>query len=381
MAKDNVTNEALEAVAVDLKTLATNFTDVVPDCLGLGSDPKTDIINENPLYYWLLNTPLSRRIRGLINDVEKGACVLHKDDNGKYVIEIPGTFWSLPAQDTSTECCWVPFDFAKCDSNVPVNRLCIKDCDNIDDIIMDGIRKLNRSYGDFGRRGENYRSVKERIARLSMAFLSANNVILGTDNNTTDILKPFHGLLQVMMNPAIVTIEGTNVLSAFYSLWCRLTVLGYSNVVFATNPLIYESIDTLIQPGQNGRLPDGWTRNGDEIRFHGIRFIRDKHVPVNLQTATGEVWMLSGDAVGLWMAADLTNPIKRPSYNGGQFEEQSLADGCGSECKWWYNYGSAFSNNANKLAIITNVPVSAYCVSTTGDLGSLIQPTTLVPKI
>ena len=187
--------------------------------------------------------------------------------------------------------------------------------------------------------------------------------------------------MQVMMNPAIYTIEGTNVLSAFYSLWCRLAVLGYSDVVFATNPIIYESIATQIQPGQNGRLPDGWTRNGDEIRFHGIRFIQDKHVPVNLTAATGEVWMLSGDAVGLWMAADLTNPIKRPSYNGGQFSEQSLADGCGRECKWWYNYGAAFNNNANKLAIITNVPISAYCVATTGDLGSLIQPTTLVPKI
>ena len=380
MANENVMTADLESVAVDIKQLATNFTDVVPDCLGLGSDPKTELLNRNPLYNWLLSTPLSLRVRGLINDVDRGACILHKEGD-KYVIEIPGTFWSLPAQDTSTECCWVPFDFAKCASNVPVNRLCLKDCDDLDDIIIGRFQRLNRSYGEFGSRGENYVSVKERIARLSMAFLTANNAILGTDNNTTSILKPFHGLMQFMMNPAIYTIEGTNTLSAFYSLWCRLAVLGYSDVVFATNPIIYESIATQIQPGQNGRLPDGWTRNGDEIRFHGIRFIQDKHVPVNLTAATGEVWMLSGDAVGLWMAADLTNPIKRPSYNGGQFSEQPLADGCGRECKWWYNYGAAFANNANKLAIITNVPISAYCVATTGDLGSLIQPTTLVPKI
>ena len=371
----------LEAVAVDVRHLATNFTDVVPDCTGLGADPKTELMNRHPLYNWLINTPLSNRVRGMINSVDRGICVLHKDGNGKYVIEIPGSFWSLPAQDTSAECCWQPFDFAKCESNVPVNRLCLKDCDNIDDIIMGKFQKLNRSYGAFGSKGENYVSVKEKIAKLSMAFLTAYNAILGTDNNTTDILKPFHGLLQVMSNPAISTIEGTDVLSAFDSLYCRLAMLGTTDVVFATNPIIYNSILSVIRTGQNGQLPLGWTRSGDEIKFHGIRFIQDRHVPVDLTAATGEVWVLSGDAVGLWMAADLMNPIKRPTYNGGQFKEETLADGCGSECKWWYNYGAAFNNDANKLAIITNVPISAYCVATTGDLGALIQPTTLVPKV
>lgn len=381
MAKEMVSTAELEAVAVDLKHLATNFTDVVPDCLGLGSDPKTEIMNENPLYFWLLNTPLARRVRGLINDIDRGACILHKDANGKYVIEIPGTFWSLPLADTSQECCWVPFDFAKCASNVPINRLCLKDCDNIDDILLGRFQRLNRSYDEFGRRGENYVSVKERIARLSMAFLTANNAILGTDNNTTDILKPFHGLLQVMMNPAINTINGTDVLSAFDSMWCRLKVLGYRDVVFATNPIIYESISTLIQLGQNNRYPIGWKKDGDTIRFHGIRFIQDRHVPVDMQAATGEVWVLSGDAVGLWMAADLTNPFKRPNHDGGQFTERPLADGCGQECKWYYNYGTAFANNANKLMNITNVPISANCVGVIGDLGDLINPTTLVPKV
>lgn len=382
MANERVSTAELEAVAVDLKYLATNFTDVVPDCLGIGADPKTELMNENPLYVWLLNTPLSRRVRGLINDVDRGACILHKDaTSGKYVIEIPGSFWSLPAQDTSTECCWVPFDFAKCASNVPVNRVCLKDCDNLDDIMIGNILKLNRSYGEFGSRGQSYTAVKERIAKLSMAFLTANNAILGTDNNTTPILKPFHGLLQVMMNPAINVIDGTDILSAFDSMWCRLSLLGYRDVVFATNPIIYESISSKIQLGQNNRYPIGWKKDGDSVRFHGIRFIQDRHVPVDLAGGTGEVWVLSGDAVGLWMMRDLLNPIKRPSHDGGQFTEKPLADGCGEECKWWYNYGAAFNNNANKLMNIVNVPISANCISATGDLGGLIQPETLVPKI
>ncbi len=382
MTKENVSTAELEEVAVDIRHLATNFTDVVPDCTGMGADPRTELQNENPLYFWLLNTPLSRRVRGMINDVERGACIFHKDaTTGKYVIEIPQSFWSLPAQSTADECCWVPFDFAKCGSNVPVERLCLKDCDNLDDIILGRVQKLNRSYGEFGRRGENYVSVKERIAKLSMAWLTANNAILGTDGNFTDILKPFHGLLQVMLNPAINVIDGTDILSAFDSMWCRLKILGYSDVVFATNPIIYESISSVIQLGQNNRYPIGWTKDGDSIRFHGIRFIQDKKVPVDLTASTGEVWVLSGDAVGLWMVADLVNPIKRPSHDGGQFTEASYADGCGRECKWWYNYGAAFNNNANKLMNIINIPISANCVSAAGDLGNLIQPNTLVPRI
>lgn len=379
----NITSMAagLEAIAVDKRLLATNFTDVVPDCLGLGADPRTEIMNRHPLYNWLINTQLSRRVRGMIDSVDKGMCILHKDGTGKYVIEIPESFWTLPAQDTSAECCWQPFDFAKCGSNVPVNRLCLKDCDNIDDIILGRFQKVNANYGDIASRGDDFVTIKERVARLSMAFLTAYNVILGTDNNTTDILKPFHGLLQVMSNPAIAVIEGTDILSAFDSMYCRLAMLGGEGYVFATNPIIYNSLLNVIRVGQNGQLPLGWSRSGDEIRFHGIGFIQDRHVPVDLQAATGEIWVLASDAVGLWMAADLTNPIKRPTYAGGQFEEQSLADGCGNECKWWYNYGAAFNNNSNKLMNIVNVPISAYCVATTGDLGGLITPTTLIPKV
>lgn len=381
MTKEMDFSMALDDVAVDIRKLSTNFADVIPDCTGLGVDPKTEVENRFRLYSWLLNTSLSRRVRAMINSTENGMCILHKDaTTGKYVIEVPGTFWSLNFPDTSAECCWQPLDFAKCGANVPVNRLCLKDCDSIDDVIMDQIRKINANYGDIARRGETVRVVKDRVARLSLAFLTNNNVILGTDNNTTDILKPFHGLLQVMMNPAIVHIAGADILSAFDTLWCRLAVLEYDNVVFAVHPIIYNSLLTVIRTGQNGQLPLGWTRSGDSVQFHGIGFIQDKLVPIDRQTATGEIWMLSGDAVGLWMASDLGG-IKRPTYAGGQFNELPLVDGCGNECRWWYNYGAAFANNANKLAIIEGVPISAQCVQATGDLGDLLQPTTLISKI
>lgn len=369
--------EMLASIAVDQKTLATNFVDVIPDCCGAGADVKTELINYSPLYNYLINTALARRVRGLIQG-EDGMCILHKDSNGDYVIDIPGSYWSEPAVSTAEECCWQPFDFAKCASNVPVKRLCLKDCDNIDNELLGQVVRMNASYGELANQGETLWETKKRIARISMAFLTMNNVILGTTAATTDILKPFHGLMEVMSNPAVVTVAGADILSAFDSLYCRMTLLGATDYVFAVNPIIYESISSVVQPGQFGTLPSGWARNGEELTFRGIGFIQDRHVPVNLTTGTGEVWVLKSDAVGAWMATDLmpADPFIKES---GHIEE-TLANGCGSSCTFYYNFGSVFNNNANKLMRITGIPVSAACAASTGDLGGLIMPETLIPR-
>ena len=369
--------EMLARVAVDQKTLATNFVDVIPDCCGAGADVRTELMNYSPLYNYLINTALARRVRGMING-DDGMCILHKDSEGNYVIDIPQTFWSEPAVSTAEECCWQPFDFAKCGAPVPVNRLCLKDCDSIDNELLGRVVRMNKSYGELARQGETLWATKKRIARISMAFLTMNNVILGTTSATTDILKPFHGLMEVMSNPAVVTVSGADILSAFDSLYCRMAILGADGYTFAVNPLIYESIASVVQPGQFGNLPNGWTRNGDSIRFHGIGFIQDRHVPVNLTLGTGEVWVLKSDAVGAWMATDLMPADAFIKESGHQ--EESLADGCGSSCTFYYNYGSVFNNNANKLMRITGIPVSAACAASTGDLGGLIMPETLIPQ-
>lgn len=367
----------LESIAVDKKRLATNFVDVIPNCCGAPAELKTAILNQHPLYQWLISTSLSQRVRAEI-DGQNGMCILHKDSNGNYVIDVPENFWSLPTTSSAEECCWQPFDFAKCGGSVPVKRLCLKDCDNVDNELLGQVVGLNANYGEFGSQGESLWDVKKRIARLSMAFLTAYNVILGTTTNTTDVLKPFHGLLQVMANPAVATIEGADILSAFDSLYCRLALLGAGDYVFAVNPIIYNSLLSVIRVGQFGELPLGWTRNGDELAFHGIGFIQDRHVPVDMADGVGEVWLLTGDAVGAWMATDLMPADAFIKESGHQ--EETLANGCGSSCTYYYNFGAAFNNNANKLMRIVNIPVSAYCLGSTSDLGALIMPTTLAPK-
>lgn len=366
----------LETVAVDQRRLATNFPYAIPDCTGLDAEVKTMLMDQFPLYRWLIGTSLSRAVRAGVG--ENGLCAMHKDDNGKWVIEIPRTAWTVAPTSTQNECCWQPFDFAKCAGSVPVNLLCLKDCVNILDEYIGQSVKVPSGMEGIASEGDTIETIRKKVARLSMAFLTAYNVILGVDDTYTDILKPFHGLLAVMENPAIVSIQGASVLSAFDSVMCRLALLGdRSTFKFAVNPVTYESIKAEIRPDQYGELPLGWTRNGDEIAFNGVGFIRDRLVPVDLEAGTGEAWVLASDAVGAYLATDLMPADK---YIKSSSTTDTPANGCGQECTFYYNFGAAFANNANKLMKIVNIPITGACTAAISDLGGLIMPTTLIPN-
>lgn len=367
---------SLDRASVDVRLLSTNFGEVIPDCSGVGQDVKTEIINSFPLYNWLINTGLSATVRRNFSN----PCITKKTD-GTWTMEIPRTIWTELPKSTSEECCWVPFDFAKCAGNVPLKLLCLKDCTSMLDALVDRKVKAGTAGAVSGiaGAGDSMEEVNLRVAKMSMAFFTAYTTILGLDNTYTDILKPFHGLLQVMQNPAVVSINGGNVLSAFDSLYCRMSVLGgLDNMVVALNPITYQSILAVVTYGQYGELPTGWTRNGDVLKFHNISFIQDRFVPVDLANGTGEAWVLSGDSVGLFLATDLipsSDFIFKSTKQG-----ETPANGCAEQCTYMYNYGAAFNNNANKLAMITSIPITGACASAAGDLGEIIAPTTLIPS-
>lgn len=375
----NMAINELEQIAVDSRMLATNFTDVVPSCCGADMNAKTFLQNRHPLYDWLINTQLSARVRDEMSG-RNANCFLYST-HSSYYLKVPGTFWSLAPEGSAEECCWAPFDFAKCEGEVPVKRLCLKDCDSIDNELLGRFLRVNGSYDGIAEDGETYWETKKRIARLSMAFLTVYNVMYGRMGQTTNILKEFHGLFDVMSNPAVVSVSGTNVLSAFASIACRFRTLGvdFNNTVIAVNPIVYASINAAVQPDQYNRLPSGWTRNGNELRFEGMRFIEDRFVPVDMEEATGEAWILSSDAVGLWLATDILPADSFIKESGHQ--EQTLANGCGSSCTYYYNFGAVFNNNANRIGKVVNIPISGACIASTGDLGAIINPTTLIPNL
>ena len=367
--------ELLEQYAISSESLAAQeFIDIATscDCPMEDSTPRTVMQDEFPLVTWLLNTPMSRTVRRRFN-------LDHvKKNNGVWEMDIPGTFWTTAPEDTGEECCWVPLKFDKCCSKTPLNLLCLKDCGSVYDYLVK--RDLDvtsrTAMQGIARAGESVETVEDRINRLSFMFFQAKTIILGMDNVYANPLKPFHGLMQVMENPAIQTLYAFDIIGAFEELGCRLDILGYSDGFrFATNPIIRNSIDAVVTRGQNGQYPEGWSKENG-LRYKGIPFIADKTMPVDLTTMTGEVWLLDGNSTGVFMASNLMVSDRYVKRSG----VDTSVDNCGAECKYYYNYGGAFANNANRMAKLVGVPINTACNNVIGDLEGLIVPQTLIPS-
>lgn len=377
---DEITREDLDKVAVDKKDLATNIGEIAPDCTG-DQSIASEIQDTFPVVARLLGTRMSQEMR---RRARANLLGLHKetiDNEPKWVLQIPATVYTTEPTSTENECCWVPFDFDKCASVVPLNLLCLKDCENIEDKFMSRIARFgaNDVVPGIARQGETLAEVKLRVDRLSMAFFTARNIMFGIDGTYTNTLKPFHGVLSVLENPAVPHIDGTNILEAFDLLGCRLAVVG-GNQWFAVHPMIYDAIDAAVYPDERGNLPKGWTRTNGQLRFMGRPFVQDKSMIINTALGTGEVWMLDDATSGVFMATDLAPTRDFIRDTGAYANGAPTAGSCGSECLYMYNMGAAFAQDANKLAVITDVPVSAGCVDAVADLAALVAPTTLIPR-
>lgn len=367
----NISANELDKVSVDAAKLSSNFGEIAYSCAGNeGASLKSAIIDRFPLATWLLNTPMARMMR---EKSRSGLAGIHKDSN-KWVMDVPSVFWTEPAASTQNECCWVPFDFARCESNVPLNLLCLKDCDSVfDSLVYDVVRISGEdSVPGIANAGERLSAVNERIAKMSMAFLTAQNIVMGLDNTYTDTLKPFHGLLQVLENPAIAHIYGGSILGGFDSLGCRLDVVGGGGRIFV-NPVIKSSIEAEVREDRDGNMPLGWSRRNGELYFKDRPLVATKEVPVDITAGTGEAWVLDGDSVGTFLASDLmTRLVKEGGIDTSE-------NNCGAECTYYYNFGATFGNNANRLAVITDIPVRSACLDAFSDLAGLINPNTLIP--
>lgn len=367
----------LDNRAVDVQKLASNFVDIISDCEGLEDFSLRNVLQDRyPLATWLSGTPFSRMMRQRSTNPQ----LFHHGAEGEadWVMEVPGTVWTLAPANSGSDCCWTIPDFAKCAGNVPLNFVCLKDCDSIFDAMVYERLRINQRarLEGFAREGETLEQVENRIRHLWMAFYTMHTVILGTSNTSDNIVKPFHGLLEVLQNAAVTSISGANILAAFDSLGCRIDVLGGGNWVFAINPLLYRSIEDAVKPDVNGNLPGGWSKVNDRLRFHGIGFIDDKLVPVDMENMTGDIWVLDGDTVGMFLGYSIGN--EKEIRN--DFTEKTLEEGCGQLCTYLYNYGTVANNNANRIMVISGVPVSSACTEI-ADLADLINPATLVPAV
>lgn len=376
----DLTLNMLDKVSVDSVKLAGNFSDIIGDCCGPEVNLRTQLVNNFPLVAWLLQTQLSSYVR--TNMWREKRCMMFKDDDGKWTLKVPGAIWSVPSTSSAEECCWVPFQFDKCAGTVPMNLLCLKDCESIEDELI-GYNLRSGAVEGLAYNGETEDEVRRRIARLSFAFYQAYTIIYGHDDTfvegdgTSVPLKPFHGLAELLDNPAVAAIEGGDVLTGFESVGCRAGLIGGSYIV-AVNPIIMNSIKAAVRPDQYGRYPEGWSVVNGQVRYNGMRFIEDRLVPVDWEDSTGEAWVLSGDSVGAYMMDNLfaTERFMRRSEN-----VETVANGCASKCDYYYNMGTTFNSNAAKLMKVVDIPISGACASGIGDLTNILTPNTLIPNI
>ena len=249
---DRYTLNMLENRAIDVQKLASNFVDIISDCEGLEDfSLRNELQNRYPLAAWLSST----RFAGVLRDRETDPQRFHHGTDAQWEMDVPGTVWTLTPTNSGDDCCWTVPDFAKCSGSVPMSLVCLKDCDNIfDSLVFDKLRINSKaSLERFAREGETINDVENRIRHMWMAFYTMHTAILGTMLTSDNIVKPFHGLLEVLQNDAVVSISGANILAAFDSIACRLAVLGGNGWVFATNPLIYRSIEEAVRPDERGK--------------------------------------------------------------------------------------------------------------------------------
>lgn len=366
------------------QNLAASATKSNVGTVGIGTDysdnsPANPFQNVFPLVSWLMATPASRKMQNAMN---RGAWSLSKKEDGKFYIQLPFTYGTTEPKSTQGECCWVPLDLAKCGSNAPLALLCLKSCEPIMDNLVNETRKIksNDMICYFQREGETIKDAQKRMDLISMAYFTAINVILGTMATGTATLKPFHGLLEVMEDKAVIKIAGANVLSAFDSVGLRLAALGDGDYKFACHPLVLEGIKSVIVPGKfNGEYPDGWTKSENgEITFKGHGFVADKLVPCDITAGTGDVWVLEGNTVGLVMGTTFQPSEKFQRHTFGATDNPS--EGCGTHCDYYYNFGCAFGTDANRLMVIQGIPMSAATLGgALNGLDLVLKPTTIVP--
>lgn len=372
----NINMKTLEANAFDIKSLASSYADIARECYGLdGAQFANELQNKHPLVPWLLNTPLSKAMRARVTS---GLEHTRQDEDGVWQLEVPKSLWSVTPENSSSECCWNPVEFDRCAGEVPVYLLCLKDCEDILDSMMNKTARLNGrdAVAPIAKAGESVETVNERIAKLSMAMYTAHTLIQGQPTVTTNMTKPFNGLMEVMSNPAVMHIDGSSILGAFAELGCRLAVLGTTGKKFASHPLIINAIKKVITPDEYGRRPDGWSVDGEgNPVFMGIGFIAENLVPYSTTASTGEVWLLDSDAVGAMLLTDLI-PTNDFVKDGWAFDDTN----CGTECKYYYNAGACFGNNANHLAVISGISIGTTCANAIYDLADIVVPTTLIPR-
>lgn len=355
--------------------ISVNLTDAVLD---------TSVEVSSPLFDWIRNGSATARAGRLTGLAEP-----YKDCDGVWQFMLPPRIGTTPGEDTGDACCWASFNIMMCNDKFPVSLLCMEMCEDIMDYLIN--MKRTPSGGDltsyFQRAGETVLDARRRMALLTMQWLTINTAILGTITASSGNIKKFHGLFDIMNDEFTLNFSGSNILSAFAQIACRLLWLNRdaaNDWGIGVNPTTFIAIASAIKKDRFGEYPAGWnvTYNGaiPSVTFSGITFISDWRVPIDHENNVGEAWLINRSVVGFWFATNL-QPTEEYHFTDFNSSNVSQKD-CGRVCERWYNIGGAFSMNKYGAMVISNIPLNGVC---SGDallgLDNITNPTSMAPML
>lgn len=290
-------------------------------------------------------------------------------DTGEREIVLGKTIWTELPDDIGIACCHTKPDVNGCLTVATPARLCLRDC--FDDMTEHFRRLSNMGFSLFG--GSTAESEYMAELRAWFVFFQARDIMYGQVGVTGNNIPSFPGVLD-LMNKAVVSFSGTDVIGAFEQIGCRLALLK-GNYVMGAHPMTVRSLEKAVVRG--GVYYNGWSKQNGQLTYEGIPIVPDINIPLNLADGTGQVWAADLNKVGVFMEYNLTNPEEQRI---DQYTD-STTNECFSSCIMLKNYGFAFTKDYNALFRITDVPLDGACLGENVllGLGGLIDPETLYP--
>lgn len=385
-----IPTQALREKAIDMASVknvpigaGTTYSDATP-----ASEPRTS----SPYLDWLWNTNASRRIR---NNVRNSLGQIIRE-NGENFLKLPTIYHTKEYADTTGQCCWSPLEWALAGDKVPLRMLCLKDCESIEDRIIDEFQTVGspdlKSF--IQRQNMTARQVKVENAIESMAFFTRLNVINGVLEDETPLLKPFHGLQEVLDDPSVYSIAGQSWFQTFEAFRCRLEVLismtGVGQKVFWMNPITLRRIEVSVKRHLRHNsafvyttdLPFDWEFNAaGELTFLNIPLRSDLFFAIDPENpGIGDITFQDGDSIGIFMTSPfrLQNTPNNFHIRNQFTSTNDPAQGCASDCDLYYNVGTVFNLNANHLAVLEGTRASDTATCDLTGMHGLINATTLI---
>ena len=360
---DIVLNEAIENLSQNSQRIVENLTNAdgkIP--FGISRD-------------WSKAEPSLREVgmedelvRDITKRFEQGRLgTLRQAKNGDWIME--SLTWGTKApdftKDNSDACCFTEkFTMEATGDATPVKYLCFKDCETRLDRLMKD--KMHFKQGDliniFQKLGMSYEEAEQFMAWYTFAYIMQRHIVQGMLNYQGQGLRPFHGMAQLMSHPAVTPIDASgSVIGAFRQVECYLDVLKRQGTHYKiyVHPLTLKGIESAIVPGKDGKLPKGWSYNGERPTFNGISFGTSWHMPFDNETKmTGEAYVLDLSRIEALTQYDMFVP-QDSIYT--QRTEDTTKPGCEVICDKYENFGLVYTNSYVSHMLIANIPLDSSC--------------------